>query len=182
MENKPISLKMLDKKKASTRFGMSLLLITSISIILFFAYMLDHSNAALYYQALLYLTGILSIPCLLLGCLLYPHTKDQLIFSDQTIHKMNTSLFKDCLCYGNGVLLIKKFKISQINCKEIKKIRFLEKQTGIHTTYYLSFYLSTKEISFSFPGRIFILDDLQRLNRLIQTIQSENPHILVTVK
>lgn len=42
MENKPISLKMLDKKKASTRFGMSLLLITSISIILFFAYMLDH--------------------------------------------------------------------------------------------------------------------------------------------
>ncbi|WP_148039348.1 hypothetical protein, partial [Brevibacillus panacihumi] len=71
MKNEPVSLRILEKKKATSRFGVGLLLIVSTSVILFFAIMLDNRNAALYYQALLYLTGILSIPVLLLCSLLY---------------------------------------------------------------------------------------------------------------
>jgi len=51
MKNEPVSLRILEKKKATTRFGVGLLLIVSISVILFFAIMLDNRNAALYYQA-----------------------------------------------------------------------------------------------------------------------------------
>lgn len=182
MKNEPVPLKILEKKKATSRYGVGLLLTVSISVILFFAYILDNRNAALYYQALLYLTGILSIPVLLLCYLLYPHTKGPLIFSEHTINEMNRTLFKDCLCYGNGILLYKKFKISKINCKEINKIRFFEKQAGIYTTYFLSFCLSQKEITFSFPGRSLIFDDIHQLKRLVQTIQCDHPQILVTNK
>lgn len=182
MKDEPTALKILEKKKATTRFGVGFLLTINISIIFLFAYMLDNSNAALYYQALLYLTGILSIPFFSLCFLLYPHTKDQMIFSEHTINEMNQTLFKDCLCYGNGVLLFKKFKINRINCKEINKIRFFEKPVGIYTTYFLSFSLSQKEITFSFPGRNLQSDDIHRLKRLVQTIQCHYPHILVTDK
>lgn len=180
MKNEAPALKMLEKKKTMSRYGIGFLLVLSISIIILFAYMLDNSNAALYYQALLYLTGILSIPIILLMLLLYPHAKEPLIFNEQTINEMNQTLFKNCLCYGNGFLLYKKFKISKINCSHINSIRFYEKKAGVHTIYYLIFCLPQKEISFSFSSNTFIFDDLNRLKKLIQTIQYNHPHIIVT--
>lgn len=182
MKQEPVSLRMVKKKKASTRFGLSLLGVTSISIMIFFASLLDKTDFALYIQALLYLACILSIPILVLCFLLFPHTKDELNFSDQTIREMNQSLFKDCLCYGNGVLLWKKHKISKLDCSEINEIRFFEKKVGIYSTYYLFFYLAQGKITFSFHSRSLVLDDLDRLKKLLQTIKDDHPHILVTGK
>lgn len=182
MEKQPVSLQIVRKKKASTRFGLSLVVMTSIGIMIVFACLLDKKDTALYFQALLYLAGILSIPILVLCSLLFPHTRDELKFSEQTIREMNQSLFKDCLCYGNGVLLWKKNKISKLDCSEINEIRFFEKKVGIHTTYYVFFYLAQRKITFSFHSRTLVFDDLHRLKKLVQTIKDDHPHIFVTGK